>query len=340
MPPAENPEPTPRKGSPVAAAAGRAAKPGLHPRDRHARGYDFPGLLLASPDLRPFVSPNAFGQDSVDFADPEAVKALNRALLRQAYGIQGWDLPIGCLCPPIPGRADYLHHLADLLAANTRGQIPRGPAIRVLDIGMGASAIYPLIGRGEYGWSFVGTEVDPLALASARRILAANAAGAPQIILRRQQDPQAIFQGVVAPEETFDLTLCNPPFYGSLREAQAATKAKWQKLGREGAGRNFGGRGHELWCAGGEVGFLRRMIQESHGLASQVAWFTTLVSSSAHLPAVHRALRQLEAKDIRTLPMAQGQKQSRALAWTFLDPEALQAWARRRWRPAVPEETR
>ena len=325
-----------RQGTPKGLAAPRSAKPGLHPRNRHAQGYDFPQLLAVCPALRPFVGPNAYGHDSVDFANPEAVKALNRALLLQAYGIQGWDLPPGCLCPPTPGRADYLHHLADLLASCNDSRIPRGPAIRVLDIGVGASVIYPLLGQREYGWSFVGTDVDPQALASAGRILAANAGLSQVITLRRQQDPQAIFQGVVAPEETFDLTLCNPPFFGSLREAQAASRQKWQKLGLGGSGRNFGGRGAELWCPGGEVGFLRRMIQESRPLAHRVAWFSTLVSSSAHLSAVHGALRQIQARAIRTLPMAQGQKQSRAVAWSFLEPEAMQAWARRRWPPTAP----
>ena len=308
----------------------RPSKPGLHPRNRHAGGYDFPRLTAASPELAPFLRRAPHGGPSIDFADPAAVKALNRALLREAYGIRGWDLPAGALCPPIPGRADYLHHLADLLAEG--GPIPRGAAVHALDIGTGASLIYPLLGHREYGWSFVGSDIDGAALASAARILAANPGLEAAIALRRQMDPKAIFRGVVGPDDRFDLTLCNPPFHASLREAREAAQAKWRKLGRGASGhtRNFGGQGAELRCEGGEAGFVRRMIAESAAMPTQVGWFTTLISSSRNLPALHHALRQAGAAEVRTVPMAQGQKQSRFLAWTFLDPEAREAWRKRR----------
>lgn len=308
----------------------RPVKPGLHPRNRHAAGYDFARLVQASPELGPFVGRAPHGGPSIDFANPAAVKALNRALLAEAYGIQGWDIPPGYLCPPVPGRADYLHHLADLLAEGCRGTVPRGPGIRVLDVGVGANAIYPLIGHREYGWSFVGTDLDGTALAAAGRILAANPGLGEAIRLRKQPDRSAIFAGVVQPDERFDLTLCNPPFHGSLRAAREASEQKWRKLGRgaEGQARNFGGQGAELWCPGGEVGFIGRMVAESVALGPQVRWFTTLVSSSASLPALRRALGQAGALEARTVPMAQGQKQSRFLAWTFLSPEARATWER------------
>lgn len=314
----------------------RPSKPGLHPRNRHAGGYDFAQLVQACPELGPFVGRAPYGGASIDFADSAAVKALNRALLLDAYGIRGWDIPAGYLCPPIPGRADYLHHLADLLAEGHGGSIPQGPEVRVLDVGVGANAIYPLIGHREYGWSFVGSDLDATALAAAGRILAANPGLAEAIELRRQANRNAIFEGVVAPGECFDLTLCNPPFHASLREAHEAAQQKWRRLGRVGStsARNFGGQGAELWCEGGEAGFIRRMVTESVPLGDRVRWFTTLVSSSASLPAVHRALRQAQARDIRTVPMAQGQKQSRFVAWTFLSPEQQEAW-RARWKPSA-----
>ncbi len=303
-------------------------KPGLHSRNRHAGGYDFPRLVEASPQLGAFVRTARHGGPSIDFADPVAVKALNRALLAEAYGIRDWDLPPGYLCPPLPGRADYVHHLADLLAADGDGTPPQGATIRVLDVGVGASAVYPLIGQRDYGWTFVGSEVDAPALASALRILEANPDLGENITLRRQTDRNAIFRGVIQASERFDLTLCNPPFHGSMRAVREAAQAKWRKLGRaaQGPARNFGGQGVELWCEGGEAGFIRRMITESLELNDRVRWFTTLVSNSASLPAVHRALRQAEALDIRTVPMAQGQKQSRFVAWSFLIAEARRSF--------------
>jgi 23S rRNA (adenine1618-N6)-methyltransferase len=307
--------------------APRPAKPGLHPRNRHGAGYDFAELVRVAPDLGPFLHRAPHGRLSLDFADSRAVLALNRALLRSAYDLRGWDLPAGYLCPPIPGRADYLHHLADLLAVD-QGALPRGPEVRALDIGTGASAIYPLIGHREYGWTFVGTDIDAGALASAARILAANPGLTDAIELRHQPDRQALFTGVVRPGERFDLSLCNPPFHGSAREVREASQAKWRKLGlaAEGSARNFGGQGAELWCEGGEVGFLTRMAEESAAFGAQVRWFSSLVSKSASLPAVQKALRRAGALEVRVVPMAQGQKQSRFVAWTFLAAGARKAW--------------
>lgn len=294
------------------------ATQGLHPRNRHREGYDLQALARGCPELGPHLRRSPRGGLTVDFADPAAVLALNRALLQVDYGIRGWDLPPGYLCPPIPGRADYLHHAADLLAEG-RGGIPRGPSVRILDLGTGANLVYPLLGQRDYGWSFVGTDIDAQALEAGRRILAANPDLAPSLELRRQPDPARILEGILKPGERFDLCLCNPPFFASAAEARAASRDKWRKLGRaeQGAQRNFGGQRAELWCEGGELGFIRRLAAESARHPEACGWFTVLVSKSAHLPAARHAVRQAGAREIRVVDMAQGQKRSRFLAWRF-----------------------
>ena len=303
------------------AGAGAPEKAGLHPRNRHRDRYDFAALVKACPDLAPFVQRGPRGA-TVDFTDPRAVRLLNQAILQQAYGVTGWDIPEGYLCPPIPGRADYLHHAADLLASGNGGVIPRGPAVRVLDLGTGANLVYPLIGHREYGWSFVGTDIDKAALDAGGRVLKANPGLEAAIGLRWQRDRGSVLEGILEPGEAFDLCMCNPPFFASAAEARQSAQEKWRKLGRgeRASTRNFGGRGSELWCEGGEAGFIRRLIGESARHRGACRWFTTLVSKSANLPAVHRALRQAEAADVRTFEMAQGQKKSRIVAWTFPDP--------------------
>ncbi len=292
---------------------------GLHPRNRHQGRYDIAALVEVSPELGRFVVRTPDAGSSIDFADPRAVKAFNKALLALQYGVERWDIPDGYLCPPIPGRADYVHHLADLLATSHDGVIPRGRDVRILDIGVGANVVYPLLGHHEYGWSFVGTDVDPGALASAARILAANPTTAAAVTLRQQPRPAAILDGILAPGERFAACLCNPPFHASAAQARAGSERKWRNLGREGGRRpvlNFGGQARELWCAGGEAGFLARMIAESARNPGACGWFTTLVSRSDTLPALVDALRRASASH-RVLEMGQGNKRSRILAWTF-----------------------
>lgn len=286
-------------------------KSGLHPRNRFRTRYDFPKLIACSPALAAFVKPNAYGDDSIDFANPQAVKTLNQALLKHAYGLQHWDISPGYLCPPIPGRSDYIHHLADLIS------LKRGPEVRVLDVGTGANCIYPLIGASEYGWSFVGAEMDAVALRWAKKLVTSNPSVADLIEFRLQKSAMNCFQGIIQSGERFDLTMCNPPFHASAAEAAAGTQRKLRNLGGKKDVLNFGGRAGELWCEGGELAFIRRMIEESVAFAQSCGWFTTLVSKSEHLPRLEKTLRQVKAHEVKIIDMAQGQKKSRILAWRF-----------------------
>lgn len=286
----------------------------MHPRNRQTGRYDLEQLTKCCPELSPFVKPNPSQDLTIDFSDPKAVKTLNRALLKLQYGLD-WDIPDGSLCPPIPGRADYVHHLADLLGPGARGE-----KVRILDIGTGASCIYPIIGHMEYGWSFVGSEIDPAALAAARKIVESNHGLAGAIELRLQASPADIFKSVLSGK--FDATMCNPPFHASLEEAQEGSKRKWKNLGRAPTtGKNFGGQDRELWTDGGEEAFVYRMIVESASHPQQVRWYTTLVSKSSTLDGARKTLKKVNAAETRTIAMAQGQKKSRILAWTFLSPK-------------------
>lgn len=292
----------------------------LHPRNRHAGRYDFAALVRVRPELAGYVQRNPLGEPTIDFAKPDAVRALNAALLQQYYGVKDWDIPPGYLCPPVPGRADYVHHLADLIRDGGVASAPRSGEVVVLDIGVGANCIYPIIGVAEYGWRFVGADIDPVALASAQRIVTANANLAARVELRRQPSAGSIFAGVVKPGETFAASMCNPPFHESAAAASSATGRKLRNLsgGRRVAPvLNFGGQANELWCRGGEVAFVRRMIAESAERPGLCRWFTTLVSKRDSLDPIERALAAVRPADVRVITLAQGQKKSRILAWRF-----------------------
>ena len=317
----KHPPKPPAQPSPARAAAA------LHPRNRHPGRYDFARLVAACPELSGFLVTTPVGEVSIDFSRADAVRALNRALLKADYGIAHWDIPDGYLCPPIPGRADYVHGLADLLAERHGGGIPRGPAVRVLDIGVGANCIYPLLGQREYGWRFVGSEVDVTALRAAQAIVQANGLGGA-IELRHQPARGSVFAGLLRDGDRFDASLCNPPFHASAADAARGSQRKWRNLGkhadapaaaRSAPALNFGGQAAELWCTGGEASFLRRMVRESEAIATRVGWFSSLVSKTENLADVRRQLQKVGARDVREVAMAQGSKRSRFVAWTFLD---------------------
>ncbi|MCV5737882.1 RlmF-related methyltransferase, partial [Escherichia coli] len=83
-----------------------------------------------------------------------------KALLTAYYDIDFWDIPEHYLCPPIPGRADYIHRVAELLDGEVKGKY-RHQNVRALDVGVGANCIYPIVGVTQYGWHYTGSDVDP-----------------------------------------------------------------------------------------------------------------------------------------------------------------------------------
>ncbi|WP_348799575.1 23S rRNA (adenine(1618)-N(6))-methyltransferase RlmF [Flavobacterium adhaerens] len=306
-------------------------KTNLHPRNLHRLGYNFDLLTQDNPELKKFVTINKYNIETIDFSDPIAVKTLNKSLLATHYGIRNWDIPKNYLCPPIPGRADYIHYIADLLSYSNNGNIPLGENIMGLDIGVGSNCIYPIIGSTTYNWSFVGTDIDPKAIENCSAIIQKNPKLIDAISLQQQPESRFIFKNIITPEDRFDFTICNPPFHNSAEEAQKSSIRKVSNLNPNAAKKdkpilNFGGQNTELWCNGGELAFIKQMIFESAKYPMQVLWFTTLVSKNDNLKSIYKTLAKVHAATIKTVDMVQGQKTSRFVAWSFLTEEQQQKW--------------
>jgi 23S rRNA (adenine1618-N6)-methyltransferase len=299
-----------------------ANKPSLHARNPHQGRYPIDALCQKSPELTQYIKQNPRGEKTIDFSDPQAVKALNQAIIAHYYQVKHWHIPEGYLCPPIPGRADYIHYLADLLA-DEKGHIPQGKNISVLDIGTGANLIYPIIGSQSYGWRFVGTDIDPVSIATGQMIVKSNPCLNGKIQLRQQANPNKIFDSIIQPNDYFDLSMCNPPFHASADAANKANQRKRTNLAKKTDATtnkdplNFGGKNAELWCTGGELAFIKKMIKESLNYTEQVGWFSSLVSKRENISALKKELNRVNAQEVRVISMAQGQKVSRLLVWRF-----------------------
>ena len=306
----------------------------LHLRNAHRQRYPLEELIMGCPELSAFVNPNSYNDLSIDFHDSKAVLALNKALLMRYYCITWWQIPKNYLCPPIPGRADYIHNVADILATSNHGKIPTGNAVTCLDIGVGANCVYPIIGNHSYGWSFIGSDIDEFALQSSSAIVANNSTLKGKVDVRLQPNGNHIFQGLLTKDDRIDMVVCNPPFHASLKDAQKGTAQKLSRLHQKKVKKpelNFGGQGHELWCTGGEAQFIETMITESKSIGKTCLWFSTLVSKSSNLPNILEKLEATGPIEIRTLPMGQGNKISRLVAWTFLQSKEHKKWAEIRW---------
>ncbi len=306
----------------------------LHPRNKNRERYDLEALKTSKPELKEFIKLNKFGVESIDFSNPRAVKLLNTALLNHYYGLKNWDFPDENLCPPIPGRADYIHHIADLLGENNFGDIPKGDKITCFDVGVGASCIYPIIGVTEYGWQFYGSDIDPKSILSAQQIVDSNPLLKGKVECRLQKSTRDIFRGVLSPEQKIDLVISNPPFHSSIEEAQKGTRRKIKNLSGKKVKTpelNFSGISNELIYDGGESRFIENMIWESRRFSKNCFMFSTLVSKESNLKRIYKLLEKVEANQIKTIPMGTGNKSSRIVAWTFFSEEEQKDWVKTRW---------
>lgn len=305
-----------------------AEKSTLHPRNLHRNSYDFEQLISCVPELKHYVFVNPYGNQTINFSIPKAVKLLNKALLQHFYAVKNWNIPDQNLCPPIPGRADYIHYLADLLTENSK-EISKGLSVKGLDIGTGANLVYPLIAHQSYGWEMLGTDINEKSLENAQKILDDNPDFSSHIQLKFQPDSNFIFKNILSPENKFTFSMCNPPFHDSEESAMKGNIRKTKNLKKSKTSKtnlNFGGQQSELWCEGGEFAFISKMIEESALFSSQILWFTCLVSKQENLSRLTSLLNKVKAVEVKTIDMAQGQKISRILAWTFIPKEKKENW--------------
>lgn len=280
----------------------------MHPKNPFIKDYDFNLLIQSYSILKNFVFVNEYGNKTIKFGDKHAVKALNTALLKAYYGIV-WDIPENNLCPPIPGRLDYLLHIADLFTKKD---------IRLLDIGTGANLIYPILGTCHFNWQCTGSEADKNSLINAQAIINKNSV-LKNTELRHQKIKNCILEHIIQPEDAFDVVVCNPPFFKNFLEAQKGNKRKVNNLQlKEKDSLNFGGRSNELWYKGGEEAFVKKMASESMQFKNQVHWFTSLISKKENLKSIKRAINKTLPTEVKVIDMEQGNKISRFIAWTYI----------------------
>ena len=269
----------------------------MHPRNRYKeRPPDFAALARTDAAFARMLRPGG----GLDWSNPQAAVELCRVLLWHDFGVR-WEMPAHHLCPTLPSRLNYLLWLEDLIGAQD------GKTVLGVDIGTGASGIYPLLGHAHLGWRFIATEIDPDSVAAARRNMALN--GLEEHIEVRAVEVRAVdepkeravtnpppasplgaapmLQHVLRPEERPAFCMCNPPFYdeGDRPPGPAPQHAPCAASRAE------------QFTPGGEVGFVLRLVQESQQLGTQVGWYSSLLGRKVpRTPPLTQAQAQAKAK--------------------------------------------
>jgi len=281
----------------------------MHDKNPFNKEYDLDTLTEHYPTLKEFVFVNEYGNKTIKFQNKKAVNALNSALLKVHYGIL-WEIPDNNLCPPVPGRLDYLLHVSDLIKKTD---------VNLLDIGTGANLIYPILATCHFKWQCTGSEVNKEALQNAQNIIDKNKI-LQKTTLRYQKFKSNILNDIIQPGDFFDVVVCNPPFSKDLKDSNRKTHRKNNNLDlEEYANKNFGGTPTELWYKGGEVAFIKKMALESVDFKAQVNWFTSLISKKENIKDIKRAIKKTQPSEVKVIDMEHGNKISRFIAWTFTE---------------------
>jgi len=286
----------------------------IHPRSVYASVKpDFAALAKHYPGLALRVKVSEDGKASIDFKDSRATKELTRALLHNDHKLDWW-IPEGHLIPPLTNRLNYIYWLEDLL---TLSKPAGGSTVIGLDIGCGANCIYPLLGASVFGWRFVGTDITDSGVLWAQRNVACNSDVKDLVQVRKvagtmpgRPAPSGMLLNAMAAEPSgaqprFHFCMCNPPFFKSMHEA----------------GRNpetaHGGTDHEMVCKGGELVFVKAMVDESMELKEQVHWYTSMLGKKSTLKEIRKYLHELKVPVVRSTHFFQGETSRWAVGWSF-----------------------
>ncbi|WVW82082.1 hypothetical protein I302_104087 [Kwoniella bestiolae CBS 10118] len=272
---------------------------------------DFARLASRFPDFAQYVTISEEGYASIDFQNPAALRSLTRCLLKE-----DWDLDVGLredrLCPTLTNRLDYLLHVLDLepyLAAS-----PSSRPLRVLDIGTGATAIYPiLLHRLRPDAQITATELDELSYNHSLSVLSQNSIPSSSINAVHAPSAEPILFPILDNErEEWDLTICNPPFFGSEEEMKEGQEGK--ELGAHAAPT---AANNELITPGGEIAFVGKMIKESLKIGERCRWYTSLIGKYSSLTPLIELLREHKIDNYLLKSIKQSKTTRWILGWSY-----------------------
>ena len=290
----------------------------MHAQNPYVDRYDLKRLVKHNPELKKHIVLNPSKEDTIDFSDSASVYELNRAMLLADFNLDRFELPMGYLIPPVPGRLEYLLHIREFLTNQFNSD--QNTKLRGLDIGSGANGIYCILGAQYFNLNMVGSECDENAVKIAKANISLTKSLKNKIEIRHQENKSFLFKNVIQTGEQFDFTVCNPPFHTSKEDAFRGSQKKLNNLGREfdkqQVALNFEGQANELWCNGGEALFIKRLIKESILFKNQVKVFSTLVSKTDSLANIDKLLKKAKASSY-VIPMDLGNKKSRIVLWWF-----------------------
>ncbi|KAJ3641083.1 hypothetical protein Zmor_027604 [Zophobas morio] len=281
----------------------------MHPRNIYKQPPNFKQLAIQYPDFRKHATQDLSGKVTIDFKNVEALRALTCTLLKKDFGLD-IQIPLNKLIPTVPLRLNYILWIEDLLSVADRTDNIKG-----IDIGTGASCVYPTIAAKKNQWTMLATEIDPESIKFATENVKRNSL--QNLVTVIQVKDTLLNEAVDQHPHEYDFCMCNPPFFSTTQELHPFFKAR--KQNRPHPRNAFCASVDEVVAKGGEVDYISRLINESKTLDTQIKIYSSMVGHKSTLPPLKKLLREVEVVSFKQTEFCQGHTTRWGLAWTFAD---------------------
>nr|CAD7569395.1 unnamed protein product [Timema californicum] len=267
-------------------------------------------MAIQYPQFRKFAHQGLSGKMTINFKDTAALHALSTTLLEKDFNLKV-NIPTDRLVPTIPSRLNYILLIEDLLECGGR----REGEVHGIDIGTGASCVYSLLAAKTKQWKMLATEVDKESVKFAIENVQRN--NLQHLILVKSVSHTVVLKGALEEDHSYDFCMCNPPFFSAESELNPSLKRR--SPNRPPPRNGLTGSLQEVMVMGGEVAFIKRMIEESLELKTTIKIYSSLVGHKSSLTPLKNALKQAGVSNMTEVMFCQGHTSRWILAWTFDD---------------------
>lgn len=250
------------------------------------------------------------GKLKLDYKDKKALQLLTSCLLKRDFGLQV-DLPPDKLIPVLPLRLNYILWLEDM--ENALGWKSQ-TIVKGLDIGCGASCIYPLLGvvHSKHRWRMVGLELMEDSVQWAGRNVEKNGLKDNIEVVQQKSNDGSILKHFMSGRESFDFCMCNPPFFNDDAVSHENRTSRRKEPSNAATGSD-----KELRTEGGELCFLEQIIDESLELKERITVYTSMIGHKKNFEEIIRVMKRRSISNVTTTRFCQGNTTRWAVAWSF-----------------------
>uniref|UniRef100_T1GB02 U6 snRNA m(6)A methyltransferase n=1 Tax=Megaselia scalaris TaxID=36166 RepID=T1GB02_MEGSC len=277
----------------------------MHPRNDFKIPPNYTDLAIKHADFRKVCILNLEGTVRLDMRSPKTLQVLSKTLLREFFELEV-DFAPGSLIPTIPSRLNYLLWIEDLSKSLNWKEISG------IDIGCGSSCIYSLLAAKKFKWNMLALEIDQGNFSFAKRNVENNMLN-ENIEVFLQSDKNVIFKEYFEkkPSKKFKFCMCNPPYFENIGRLPMNRKRR-----REAKNEPTGNL-NELAFQGGEVEFIKKIINESCEFKDHIEIFTSLIGVKKNITSLEEFLKSKDITNFVITSFCQGNTTRWGIAWTF-----------------------